>query len=61
MNLTYQELLHVTEHSHTRGGQAGFVPAYVARRETILHMPQAEQSWQEAVGRWERFVEELQG
>ena len=49
MNLTYAELLRVTEQSHTRNNQPGFIPAWQTREETILHMPQGEQDWQDAV------------
>ncbi len=49
MNLTYAELLQVTEQSHTRCGQDGFVPAYVSKAEKVLRMPQQEQDWWDAV------------
>lgn len=56
MNLTYNELLRVTEHSHTHNGQAGFIPFYAAKRETVLHMPQQEQDWWDAVRRRRSFA-----
>ena len=55
MNLTYLELLRVTEQSHTRGGQRGFIPAYVQKEDTVLKMPQAERDWWDAVQRANAF------
>lgn len=55
MNLTYLELIRVTEQSHSRNGQQGFIPAYVQQQETILKMPQAEQDWWDAVRQANNF------
>jgi hypothetical protein len=60
MNLTYLELIKVTEQSHTRGGQAGFIPAYVQQADTVLHMPQAEQEWWDAVRQANNFRASLE-
>ena len=59
MNLTYAELLKVTEQSHSRNGQAGFIPAYVQQNETVLHMLQVEHDWLDAVRQAQNFHRSL--